>query len=66
MTEKETRKYVKRNNIDVMAKVCPMDGNSSRESMKNLINSLSNDLPYIRSNMIGAIKRQRINGWKEM
>ena len=47
-----------------MPKVCPMDGNSIREEMKNLIDSLSIKLPYIRSNMIGAIAREEINGWK--
>ena len=47
-----------------MPKVCPMDGNSTREDMKNLIYSLSNKLPYIRSNMLGAIERNYINGWK--
>jgi tRNA(Ile)-lysidine synthetase-like protein len=65
VAEKETKKYTKRNNISVMPKVCPMDGKSTREDMKNLINSLSVNLPYIRSNMIGAIQRNNINGWKE-
>ena len=64
LSEKETKKYVKRTNTPVMPKVCPMDGNSTREDMKNLIDSLGLKLPYIRSNMIGAIERANINGWK--
>lgn len=64
MPEKETKKYIKRASISVMPKVCPMDGKSTREDMKNLIYSLSLKLPYIRSNMMGAIQRNNINGWK--
>lgn len=64
VTEKDTKNYIKRSGLSVMPKVCPMDGNSTREDMKNLIHSLSLKLPYIRSNMLGAIERNNINGWK--
>lgn len=64
ITEKDSRNFIKRSNLSVMPKVCPMDGNSTREDMKNLIDSLNFKLPYIRSNMIGAIERNNINGWK--
>ncbi len=63
-TERDNKKYIKRANLETMNKVCPMDGNSTREEMKNLIDSLSSKLPYIRSNMLGAIERNEINGWK--
>lgn len=62
--EKETKKYIKSNNIEIMPKVCPMDGKSTREDMKKLLDELSVKLPYIRSNIIGAIQRNKINGWK--
>ena len=64
VTEKDTKNFIKRSGLSAMPKVCPMDGNSTREDMKNLIYSLSNKLPYIRSNMLGAIERNYINGWK--
>ncbi len=63
-TERENQKFINRAGLSTISKVCPMDGNSTREDMKNLINSLSIKLPYIRSNMIGAIERGEINGWK--
>ena len=56
--------YVKGNNIKVMPKACPMDGYSKREDMKELIKSFQKDLPHIRSNLYGAIKRAGIDGWK--
>lgn len=61
--EKEIKRYVKRNDISVMAKVCPMDGTSKREDMKNLIFSLSKNIPMIRANLFGAIQRN-LKDWK--
>ena len=63
--EKYIRNFVKRNNIEVMPKACPMDGFSKREDIKNLIKELQIDIPHIRANLYGAIKRSGINGWKE-
>ena len=63
--EKYIKSFVKRNNIKVMPKACPMDGYSKREDMKELIKSFQKDLPYIRSNLYGAIKRSNIKGWEK-
>lgn len=62
--EKEIKKFVKRNNVEVMSKVCPMDGVSKRENMKNMVFEWEKQIPTIRANMTGAIKRAHINGWK--
>lgn len=63
--EKEIRKFIKRNDIKVMPKSCPMDGVSKREYMKDLLYKLTIEIPNVRANLIGAIKRAGINGWKE-
>lgn len=63
--EKEIRKFIKRNDIKVMPKSCPMDGVSKREYMKDLLYKLTIEIPNVRANLIGAIKRSGINGWKE-
>ncbi|MDO5557320.1 MAG: ATP-binding protein [Clostridia bacterium] len=62
--EKEIKRFIKRNNITPMKKVCPMDGVSKREFMKELIKKLSLEIPMVRANLIGAIKRSQIKGWK--
>ena len=64
--EKYIRNFVKRNNIQIMPKACPMDGVSKREDIKNLIFSLQKDILTLRANLYGAIKRAQINGWKEI
>lgn len=63
--EKYIRNFVKRNNITVMPKACPMDGISKREDIKNLLKNLQKDIPNIRANLYGAIKRGKVNGFRE-
>ena len=46
-----------------MNKCCPMDGVSKRESMKDLIYNLQKDIPNLKANLYGAIKRSNIKGW---
>lgn len=55
--EKENRRFVRKHNLPIMDKVCPMDGVSKREDMKQLIFSLTKDIPMIRANLFGAIRR---------
>ncbi len=60
--EKETKRFVKKNNLSVMKKVCPMDGTSKREDMKQLIFTLGKKIPMLRANLFGAIKRN-LSDW---
>lgn len=62
--EKDTNRFVKQNNIEVMPKACPMDGYSKREDMKNYIYNLQKDIPKVEANLFGAITRN-IEGWKK-
>lgn len=62
--EKNIKAFIKRNNIEIMNKVCPMDGVSKREDMKKMINDLRIDIPHIRANLYGAIKRN-MPDWKK-
>lgn len=63
--EKNIRRFVRKNNIEIMQKSCPMDGVSKREDMKEMIKNLQIDIPHIRANLYGAIKRSNIKGWKK-
>ena len=62
--EKNIKAFIKRNNIEIMNKVCPMDGVSKREDMKKMINDLRINIPHIRANLYGAIKRN-MPDWKK-
>lgn len=63
--EKLTKSFVKRNQIEIMPKVCEMDGTSKREYALNLLKQLEINNKQTRANMMGAIKRAKIDGWKE-
>ena len=63
LPEKEIKRFIRKENITVMAKACPMDGVSKRENMKEFIFLKQKDIPMLRSNLFGAIQRN-INGWK--
>ena len=62
--EKYMKKFIKKNEITVMSKVCPMHGYSKREEKKKMISDLKVDIPHIRANLYGAIKRN-IPQWKK-
>ena len=62
--EKDIKKFIKKNNIEIMPKTCPMDGYSKREDIKKLIHDLNTDIPVLKSNLFGAIKRSNIKGWE--
>lgn len=64
--EKDTKRFIKKNNIEVMPKCCPMDGHSKREDMKHLIYTLSKDIPMIKANLFGAISRSDIKRMEEI
>ncbi len=61
--EKSIKTFVKKNNIEVMPKCCPMDGVSKREDMKKLIWNFQKEIPNAKANLYGAIKRSNIKGW---
>ncbi len=63
--EKITKNFVKKSNIEVMPKVCPIDGSTTREYTLNLIKEFEMKNKSFRAGLMGAIKRNNINGWKE-
>lgn len=63
--EKSIKTFIKKNNIEVMPKCCPMDGVSKREEMKKLIWEFQKEIPNVKANIYGAIKRGNIKGWRK-
>lgn len=63
VSEKEIKGFVNKNSIPVIKKYCPNDGYSKREYMKNLIKSLTIDIPKVKACIFGAITRSNIKGW---
>ena len=63
--EKSIKTFVKKNNVQTMNRCCPMDGVSKREDMKDLIKKLQTQIPTVKTNIYGAIKRSNIKGWEK-
>ena len=65
LSEKEIKKFIRKENIEVMEKACPMDGTSKRETMKDFIFEKQKEIPMFRANLWGAIQRN-LDGWKKL
>lgn len=61
--EKSTRNFVKKNQIEIMPKVCLQDGNTTREYALNLIKEFETKNPHFKAGLLGAIKRSKLSGW---
>ena len=66
VSEKEIRAVARNLEFPLPQKCCPMDGASKREYMKDLIKDLSHDIPKLKANLFGAIKRSSIPGWENI
>lgn len=64
--ECDVKSAIKRNNVPVMPKVCPVDGITKREDMKHIIRDLeSKTSPGLKKRLFHAISSSGIDGWKE-
>ena len=66
MPEKDVRYFANKNELPVVKSTCPADGNTERESMKQLLHSLEKENKGLRYRIFGAIQRGEIDGFKVM
>jgi len=53
--EKDISAFAKQNKLPVLFNPCPADKNTKREYVKNLIKSVSKEIPCAKNNLFGAI-----------
>lgn len=61
--EREIPTFVEHNSLPVLPKVCPEDGETERESMNRLLESLGKEYGPVRERIVGALERGEIDGW---
>lgn len=63
--EKEVERAVRRVNLPVVKSVCPVDGITERQRIKDLIDDLAKDQGYdsLYEKTLGALQRAKIDGW---
>ena len=64
MPEKDVRYFANKNELPVVKSTCPADGNTERESMKQLLRELEKENKGLRYRIFGAIQRGEIDGFK--
>ncbi len=63
MQEREIEAYVRREGLPVVKSHCPVDGDTRRQRMKELIASLSQEYGDVSEKITGAMQKAGINGW---
>ena len=64
MPEKDVRYFAGKAELPVMKSPCPADGNTERESMKQLLHTLERENKGLRYRIFGALQRGNIDGFK--
>jgi len=62
--EDTIRSVAERYALPVVKNLCPMDGQSRRESVKNLIRTLSAGYPDLKAKIFGSMQRYPLAGWE--
>lgn len=66
MPEKDVRAYASVTSLPVTKSLCPADGNTQREEMKELLQALDKTNKGLKYRIFGAIQRGEIDGWKNI
>ena len=64
--EKEIKSYVKKYDIPVLKSPCPVDGETKRQEIKELIENLGKTYDNLDGKIFGAIRRSAIKGWNDV
>lgn len=64
MTEREVINFAKRQELPICKSGCPVDKETKREDIKNLIRTLEHDYHDLRQHIFGAMQRLPLNGWE--
>lgn len=64
LPEKMVTSFINKENIEITKKVCPEDGNTDREKIKQLLSSLEKEDKGLKQRIFGAMERGEIDGFK--
>lgn len=64
MPEKLVTSFINREGIEITKKVCPEDGHTDREKIKQLLYTLEKEDKGLKQRIFGAMERGKIDGFK--
>lgn len=62
--EQDIRNFARRQALPVVHNPCPADGNTKRQEVKELLQSLEQSMPGVRERIFGAMQRYPLPGWE--
>ena len=65
VSEAEVKGFQNKYNLPVVKNPCPVDGNTKRDYVKNLIRQMNLDHPGVKKRLFHAIQSGNIPGWTE-
>lgn len=63
-SEQDIRNFARRQALPVVHNPCPADGNTKRQEVKELLQSLEQSMPGVRERIFGAMQRYPLPGWE--
>ena len=66
LPEKDVKNAVRRLDIPVLFNPCPANGETERESMKDLLADLDYKYRGVKERIFGAIERSNLSGWEKV
>ncbi|WNX85557.1 ATP-binding protein [Agathobaculum sp. NTUH-O15-33] len=57
------RSFAKRFDLPIVHNPCPADGNTKRQEIKELLQTLEKQMPGLRERIFGAMQRYPLKGW---
>lgn len=66
VTEAEVKGFQNKYTLPIVKNPCPVDGNTKREYVKNLIRQMNLDHPGVKPRLFHAIQQGNIPGWKSL
>mgnify|MGYP005855781573 CR=1 FL=1 len=61
--EKDIKGFIKSQGIATIPSPCRITGNTSRKLIENYLSEIQAEIPMIKDNIFGAIRRSGIDGW---
>ena len=63
--ESDIKGYIRKNNLPIIKNLCPANGNTKRQEMKDLIKDLCRKYDNADTKIFNAISRSKIDGWSK-
>lgn len=64
--EREIEAYVRREKLPIVRSRCPVDGDTHRQRVKELIAGLSQDYGEVSEKIVAALQKAEIGGWRQV